>query len=421
MNLFTTHRFLPLFITQFLGAINDNLFKNALVMLVTYKLAPATGENAQLLVTLAAALFILPYFLFSATAGQVADCYDRARVARATKIMEIVVVCIGAVGFYLNQPYFLLFVLFCLGVQATFFGPVKYALLPEHLHDDELLAGNGYIEAGTFLAILLGTIAGGILILKPNGEHLISIAMIVVAVFGYIASRFIPNAPASSATVKINWNIATETWKIIQHDRKNKRVFRVILAISWFWLVGATFLSQFPTYAKDVLHGDETVVTLLLMLFSIGIGFGSILCNKLLKGEIKGTFVPWAALGLALFAGDVYFASNLPEYQGEHLLTYIEFASQAVYWRISFDLFAFAACGGVFIVPLYAIMQHESEPEFRARTIATNNVINAFFMVLSAIATLLMLKFGYSVPQVFLATAIGNAIMAIYMFIKLRK
>ncbi len=418
MNLLTTRRFLPLFITQFLGALNDNLFKNALVMLVTFKLAPATGENAQALVTMAAALFILPYFLFSATAGQVADMFDRAAVARVTKIVEIIVVGVGAAGFYLNNPYFLLFVLFCLGVQATFFGPVKYALLPQHLRDDELLAGNGYIEAGTFLAILLGTIAGGLLILQPAGETLISAAMLAVALVGYIASRFIPPAPSAGHIKKINWNIFSETWKIIQHDRKNPRVFTCIIAISWFWLAGATFLSQFPAYAKDVLHGDETVVTLLLVLFSLGIGAGSMLCSALLKGQIKSTFVPYAALGLAITAGDVYFASNLPPYTGENLLTAFQFMAMPQHFRVMFDLFAFALCGGVFIVPLYAIMQHDSDPEFRARTIATNNIINALFMVIAAVATLLMLNEGFSVPQVFLAMAIGNAAVAVYLFVR---
>jgi len=414
MSLLTTRRFLPLFITQFLGAFNDNVFKNALVMMITFKLAPSLGGSAQMLVTLAGAVFILPYFLLSATAGQVADKFDRARVARAAKAWEIFVVAVAACGFYLHNAYFLLFVLFCLGVQATFFGPVKYALLPQHLRDDELITGNAYIEAGMFMAILLGTIAGGVIILRPEGEHWIAASMVAVALGGYIASRFIPPAPAPSPGLSVSKDIARATWRIIQHDRKNPRVFKSIVAISWFWLVGATFLAQFPNYTKDILHGDETVVTLLLTLFSVGIGAGSLLCNLLLKGQVKATFVPYAALGLSLFAADLFFAYPGGVSEGA-LQNAWQFMAQPAHWRVMFDLFAFTVCGGLYIVPLYAIMQHDSDPNFRARTIATNNVLNALFMVASAIITLAMLAAGFSVLHVFLATAIANLPVAVWL------
>jgi acyl-[acyl-carrier-protein]-phospholipid O-acyltransferase / long-chain-fatty-acid--[acyl-carrier-protein] ligase len=407
-------RFLPLFITQFLGAFNDNVFKNALVMLITYKAATETGGNAQVLVTLAAGLFILPYLLFSATAGQLADKYDRAAIARIVKLVEIGLMAVAAAGFYTNSVYLLLGVLFCMGVHSTFFGPIKYALLPQHLHENELLAGNAYVEAGTFLAILIGTISGGLLIMHPEGAHLITFAIIAIAVLGYISSRYIPRAEAPSPSLRINWNFVQETWRIIQHDRKNTRVWRCIMGISWFWLVGATFLSQFPTYAKDVLHADETVVTMFLVAFSLGIGAGSLLCNMLLKGKVSSAYAPWAAFGITLFTIDLFFASANVVMAGEGIMNVGIFLAHAANWRILLDLCGVAICGGVFVVPLYAIIQHDSEPESRARTIASNNVINALFMVAAAIGTVAMLDASFTVPEVFLTMAILNVPVAFY-------
>jgi len=417
MSLLSSRRFLPLFITQFFGAFNDNLLKNSLVMLVTYRLSAQTGGNAQLLVTLAAGLFMLPFFLFSATAGQLADKYDRAKLSRIVKLVEIALMVIAAVGFFAHSPYFLLFVLFCMGVQATFFGPIKYALLPQHLHDDELLLGNAYIESGTFLAILLGTIIGGLLILQPGGEGWVSAAMVLFAVLGYLASRFIPGAPAPDPTLTVNRNIWRETWRIVGFSRENKAVFICILGISWFWLVGATFLSQFPGYAKDVIHSDETVVTLFLTVFSVGIGVGSMLCSKLLGGHIRTTYVPLAALGMTLFSFDIYIASLHPS-QGDSaaLIDAWHFMTSWNSWRIMGDLFLIAVSGGVYIVPLYAIMQHQSAPQHRARIIAANNVINALFMVAAAVLTLAMLAMAFTIPQVFLAVALANGVVAVVCY-----
>lgn len=415
-HLLASRRFLPLFITQFLGAFNDNVLKNALVMWITYKLTAQT--DTQLLITLAAGLFILPFFLFSATAGQLADKYDRARLTRIIKWAEIFLMLIAAAGFYMGNVYFLLFVLFCVGVQATFFGPIKYALLPQHLHEKELISGNAYIEAGTFLAILLGTILGGLLIMQPQGDHWIALAMVLFALGGYMASRFIPSAPAPMPTLSIDFNIFRQTWKIIQYDRKNRRVFLSILAISWFWLVGATFLSQFPTYAKNVLGGDETVVTLLLTLFSIGIGLGSMACNRLLKGEVSSKYTPYACVGISLFTIDLFFASSLAP--RSELLGAWAFLADSAHWRIIVDLLAIAICGGIFVVPLYAILQHDSDPQFRARTIASNNVINALFMVVAAVGTVAMLAANFTVPDVFLTIALLNSIAA-YVVIKIRR
>jgi len=411
-HLLFTRRFGPLFVTQFLGAFNDNVFKNALVVLIAYRLA-GPGE-AQMLVTLAAGLFILPYLLFSATAGQCADKYDRARIARIVKIAEIILMVIAAIGFAIGNAYFLLFVLFCMGVHSTFFGPVKFALLPQHLREGELIAGNAYIEAGTFLAILLGTILGGAGILHPQGLAIISGIVIGSAVLGYISSRFIPAAPGGQPGLKLNPNIAAQTWRVISHDKKNKTVFGAILAISWFWLVGATFLSQFPTYAKDVLLADETVVTLFLTVFSVGIALGSLLCNRLLRGAITMRLVPWGAWGIAVFGVDLYFASGsigLVAYEG--LMGVSTFLAQSGSVRILIDLLGIAISGGVFIVPLYAVMQHASDVGHRARTIATNNIMNALFMVGASLATMGALVGGLSVAQVFLLVSLATALVAL--------
>lgn len=411
--LLKTRRFLPLFLTQFLGAFNDNLFKNALVILITYRLAERTGQNAQMLVTAAAAIFMLPYVLFSGLAGQVADKFSRSKLARVTKLWELFIVSVAAVGFYLEGTYFLLFVLFCLGVQATMFGPIKYALLPQHLRDDELVAGNAFINGGTFLAILIGTITGGLLILAPGGDHLMAMGMIAVSLAGYAASRHIPDTPPANPDMKLDKNLFRQSWQMVAHDRKNRRVFRCIMGISWFWLLGATYLSQFPTLAKDVLHADETVVTFFLTLFSIGIAAGSGLCSWILGGQISHRTVRWGALGLSLFTIDLYFATRgiaAPE----TLSTLGDFLARPESWRVLIDLLGVPVSAGLFIVPLYAIMQHATEPTHRARTVASNNFINAFFMVLSGLLVMVMLGAQFTVPEVFLTLGIVNLGVVFY-------
>ena len=294
MSLLTSRRFLPLFLTQFLGAFNDNIFKNALIILITYRLVLQEGESAAHLVTLAAGIFILPFFLFSATAGQLADRYDRGRVARIVKLVEILLAVVAGIGFSLQSLPLLFAVLFGFGLHSTFFGPVKYALLPQHLQAGELLQGNAYIEAATFLAILLGTIGGGELMLH-GGTAILASALILCALGGYAASRLIPPAPAPASlqTTAIDWHLPRASMAVLRASSK-EGLMPLILAISWFWLVGATFLSQFPGLVKNDLHGEGAVVTLLLTIFSVGIGIGSLLCNRLLKGRVKLGIVPWA-------------------------------------------------------------------------------------------------------------------------------
>ncbi len=414
--LLKTRRFLPLFITQFLGAFNDNTFKNALVILITYRLATLSGLNAQILVTLAAGIFILPFFLFSATAGQLADKYEKSRLITIIKFIEIILMGLAALGFYLQNVSLLMFILFSLGTHATFFGPLKYAILPDHLHENELIAGNGLIEAGTFLAILLGTLLGGLLILHPNGESIISAIVFTIALSGWMASLFIPKANSDNRVLHVSYNIVKETFQLIKYSKKHWDIFLSILGISWFWLVGATFLSEFPVFAKDILHANENVVTFFLTVFSVGMAIGSLFCNKLLKGKVHATYVPLGALGMTLFMVDLYFAaSNVNPWHVGELITFSQFLQTFNGWRITFDLLFISICGGLYIVPLYAILQHRSEREHRARVIASNNIINALFMVVSAIATMLMLKIGFTVTQVFLAIAIANALVAIYI------
>lgn len=412
--LLATRRFAPLFFTQFLGAFNDNLFKNALVMLIAFKLPNISSDQAQTLIVLSGALFIFPYFVFSAMAGQLADKIDRARMARITKLWEIFIVLLGAIGFVGHHPIFLLMVLFALGMQSTFFSPIKYALLPQHLRDDELMIGNAFIEAGTFLAILLGTISGGVLVMQESGEWLIVGSTAVIALVGYIASRFIPVAPAPSPQLRIGYNIFVETWRMVANDRKNKRVFSAILAISWFWLVGAVFLSQFPTMGKEMIGSGEAVVTLFLAMFSVGIGIGSFLANSLSKGKITSRLTVPSLLALAIFTADLVWALSGIEKAAEPL-SIAMFLSQWSHIRILVDLLAIAISAGVYIVPLYAIMQHDSAPESRARTIATNNVINAIYMVVSAVVTIVLLQAGYNITHIFALLAAGSLWVAMWL------
>jgi acyl-[acyl-carrier-protein]-phospholipid O-acyltransferase/long-chain-fatty-acid--[acyl-carrier-protein] ligase len=412
--LLKTRRFLPLFVTQFLGALNDNLLKNALVILVTYRLAEAAGQNSQIMATVAAGLFILPFFLLSATAGRVADRFEKSRLVLYIKGAEILFMGIAAFGFRSDDSNLLFVVLFLMGVHSTFFGPIKYGILPEHLAADELLAGNALIEAGTYLAILLGTIAGGLLILAAGGVDAIAWALLLVAIAGFAASLFIPRTAASAPTLRVHLNIFADTLEMLGYARQRRDLFLAILAISWFWLIGATFLSQFPTFAKDVVGADNSVVTLFLTAFTIGIAAGSLVCNRLLKGEVSARFVPLAALGLSLFTFDLFEASRAVA-PGAALVDVPGFLAHLAGWRILADLVLVAACGGVFIVPLYALLQARTETSHRARIIAANNIWNALFMVAAAVATVALLELGFSVPQVFLTVAILNLGVAIWI------
>ncbi len=414
-DLLKERRFVPFFGVQFLGAFNDNVYKNALVIMLTFQAASMTTLSAGLLVNLCAGLFILPFFIFSATAGQLADKYEKALLTRLVKLFEIVIMLVGALGFYFLNLNLLLVALFMMGMHSTMFGPVKYAYLPQHLRKHELVGGNGLIDAGTFIAILLGTILGGTLIgIQPSGAMWVSGSAIVIAVLGYWVSRGVPVSPAPSPDLKVNWNAFTETWANLQFLRTNRTVFLSILGISWFWFYGAMFLSQFPNYTKAVLGGGEHVVTLLLAVFSVGIGLGSLLCEKLSGHKIEIGLVPFGSIGLTLFAVDLFFAS--PVTHSATPLGAMAFLQQPGSWRVLFDLALIGIFGGFYIVPLYALIQSRSEPGHQSRIIAGNNIVNAFFMVLAAGVAVLGLSFGMTIPQLFLLTAVLNALVAVYIY-----
>lgn len=415
-HLLKTRRFLPLFITQFLGAFNDNVFKNAMVILMTYRIAEVAGYNAQIMVTVAAGIFILPFLLFSATAGQLADKYEKSRLIKLIKFFEVILMVLASGALFLGSVPLLLTLLFLIGTQATFFGPLKYALLPEQLNDNELIAGNGLVEAGTFLSVLLGTLFGGILILTHYGVTIIACSIIMIAIFGFIASLSIPATQLERPEIKINFNIINETVRLLSYSRARWDLFLSILGISWFWLLGAVYLSEFPVFAKNVIHANEHVVTWFVALFSVGIAIGSMLCNRLLKGQVNATYVPIAAIGMSIFAFDMYWVANsVQAWPSVELMTLLDFLSTFSGWHISLDLLLLSVCGGLYTVPLYAILQQRSNPSHRARVIASNNVMNALFMVLAAIGTVTMLECNFTVNDVFLAIAILNVFVAIYI------
>jgi 1-acyl-sn-glycerol-3-phosphate acyltransferase len=414
-DLLKQRRFAPFFWTQFLGAANDNIYKNALVIFVAYNAAAGAALDANTLVNLAAALFILPFVVLSATAGQLADKYEKSRLIRFIKILEIAIMAIGTVGFVTHSLVLLFAALLLMGVHSTMFGPVKYAILPQSLRPDELIGGNGLVEMGTFVAILLGTITGGVLVAIPGiGPVLAGAAAIAVAVAGWLVSRAIPVTPAVAPDLVLNWNPVTETLKNLRFAYGNRVVWLSMLGISWFWFYGATFLTQFPNFAKDVLGGDEHVVTFLLALFSVGIGVGSLLCERLSGHKVEIGLVPFGSIGLTVFAVDLWLATR--DMHATGLAGIAQFVQEPGHLRVLADLMLIGMFGGFYIVPLYALVQERSEPAYRSRIIAANNILNALFMVASAGLAIGLLAAGLSIPYLFLTTAILNAVIALYIY-----
>lgn len=418
--LLKSKRFLPLFITQFFGAFNDNLFKNAFLIWFTYDVAQKLNMDAQIMVTIASGLFILPFFLFSALAGQLADKYEKSKLVKIIKIAEILIMGFSFIGFYFENINLLLALIFLMGIHSTFFGPIKYSLLPEHLKDSELVSGNALIEGGTFLAILLGTIIGGVTIRSQSGIEIISALVVFFAIIGYLSSCFIPKSHVLDKNLEISFNILSQTWKIINYAKKENTVWLSMIGISWFWFIGVTFLSQFPIYTKNIISGDEYIVTLFLSIFSIGIGIGSVMCNKLLKGKIDGRLVPFGSIGITIgiiiFCAASYFYNS--SITPDHLLSLKEFLSANIYsWLIILGLLTIAVFSGIYIVPLYAIMQHRSEEKYLSRIIAANNVLNALFMVISSIGVVALSKLNFSLLQIFLLVGIVN----IFVFFIIKK
>ncbi len=414
-SLLRQRRFAPFFWTQFLGAFNDNVFKTALLTILTYDTLNWTDLDPGLLNNLIPGLFILPFVLFSATAGQLADKFEKSRLVRYVKLMEIAIMLVAAYGWMTHNLWVLVAAVVGMGLHSTMFGPVKYAYLPQQLKKDELIGGNGLIEMGTFVGILLGEVLGAVLVVwKPHGLQLVTGFSITVAILGWLASRGIPNSPPAQADLKINWNPVTETVRNIGFSRKNRPVFLSILGNSWFWFYGAIIIAQFPLYAKTVLHGDHSVFVLLLTAFSLGIGAGSLLCERLSGHKIEIGLVPFGSIGLSIFGFDLYLASL--GYTNTATVDFAAFMLQQGAWRIVADCIMIGLFGGFFIVPLFAMIQTRCDPQHISRTIAGMNIMNALFMVGAALVAMALLKAGFTIPEIFMATALMNAVVAIYIF-----
>lgn len=415
--LLETRRFYPLFWTQFLGAFNDNFLKNALVILITFQTGKVAGIPSDQMVAVAGGIFILPFFLFSATSGQLADKFDKIQIIRWVKLAEIGIMLLASAGFVLHRYELLLFVLFLMGLHSTIFGPVKYSILPQHLEESELVGGNALIEAATFLAILLGTIGGGVLIsVSKIGPALVSVGLVAVAVAGYWVSRLVPSAPPLAPALKIDWNPWRPTAEVLRSIRGNRAIFLSILGISWFWLLGAAILSLLPPYCKDVLHTDQSGVTLFLALFSIGVGVGSLLCERLSRDQLELGLVPLGSIGLSLFVLDLFFVGTPEIVQPGEKASALQILANPSGLRIVLDLLLLSVFSGFFIVPLYTLVQERAEASQRSRVIAANNILNAFFMVVGSVLLVLFMKIGLTIPQIFLALALMNGVIAVYIY-----
>ncbi|UEL24923.1 MFS transporter [Pseudomonas fluorescens] len=413
--LLRTRRFLPFFVTQLLGAFNDNIFKQSLILAILYKLT--IDGDRSIWVNLCALLFILPFFLFSALAGQFGEKFNKDALIRAIKIGEIVIMAVGATGFLSNHLELMLLALFAMGTHSALFGPVKYSIMPQALHDDELVGGNGLVEMGTFLAILAGTIGAGIMMSSTHYAPIVAAAIVGVAVLGYLASRSIPRAAASTPELWLNWNIFSESWATLRLGLgQTPAVSRSIVGNSWFWFVGAIYLTQIPAYAKEWLYGDETVVTLILTVFSVGIALGSMLCEKLSGRKVEIGLVPFGSFGLTVFGLLLWWHSGgFPQnVQANDWLAVLGYGQA---WWVLFDILGLGVFGGFYIVPLYALIQSRTAENERARVIAANNILNALFMVVSAIVSILLLSVAkLSIPELFLVVSLLNIAVNTYIF-----
>ena len=407
-------RFAPFFATQALGAFNDNAFRQAMIVLVAFHLGLGDAE-VGFYSNIAPALFILPFFLFSASAGQLAEKYEKTRLIRYVKLFEIAAMALAAYGFHAKNVPLLLGVLFLMGLHSTMFGPIKYAILPQALKREELVGGNGLVEMGTSLAILFGMIAGGSLMaLEGHGPTAASMLVIATAVIGWLACRAIPPAPATAPELRFNWNPFTETWRVLGFVVRDRTVFNSVLGISWFWFFGGVFTAQLPNYTKLFLGGDESVAILVLALFSVGVGIGSLLCERLSGHKVEIGLVPLGSIGLSVFGIDLYFAqSGLATASG---IDAWGFLAAPGHWRIVFDMTLLGVFAGFYIVPLFALVQSRTPSHELSRVIAGNNIINALFMVVAAGFGLGLGALGLSIPQIFLATALLNVAVAAYIY-----
>ncbi len=414
--MFFTKRFFPYFVTQCLGALNDNIYKNILLLMVTYSQIDSLPMSVDLFVNLAAGLFILPFFLFSAHAGAIADNMDKAKLIRRLKLIELVIMSCAATAIMTQSAILMLVLLFMTGTQSAYFGPVKYALLPQALKSDELVKGNAWVEIGTFLSILIGTLSAGLLLAVPNGMIIASCIVITLSLLGFLSSANIPDLPSKKSD-KVKFEPITGLKKTLKLAQKQPGIWMSILAISWFWFMGATYLTQFPNFAREHLFADSTVVSLLLALFSVGIATGSWLCEKLSFNQVELGILPFGILGLTTFSADLLWAVPAIESFPSQYYDVQSFVAQSSHIRVMIDLFLVGVSGGVFIVPLYAFIQSRSEEGECAQSIAANNIMNALFMVASAAVSILVLSvFEFSIVELFAILAVGNFIVAIYVY-----
>lgn len=422
-HLLSTRRFLPMFMTQFLGALNDNVYKQALLLVITYGWINQQSTSVSTLNNLAALLFILPYFIFSATAGQIADKYERARLVRGIKILEITIMLIGSAGFLLGHLWLLLLALFLMGTHSTFFGPIKYAILPEILKPNELMSGNALFQSGTSMAILIGMILGGAVISASDGNLLwISLTIVTIAILGYFSSRFILKQNVSTPDLEIDWNFFRTSFQTLKYAKSIPLIYLVLLGNSWYWFYGATYLTQIPQLTQQNLHASENVVSLLLTFFSVGIGIGSLLCRRIGGTEVNLKMVPIGAIGLTVFA--LYLAASLafvPVRTGELLHLSDVFQQGWSYYHVMLAVTLLGISGGFYIVPLYAMMQAYSPRSHRARVVAANNILNAVFMVSSAIFSIIILSIlKIDIKILFCITAVLSAIFSVWLLVRLK-
>ena len=416
--LLTERRFAPFFSTQFLGAFNDNVFRNGLIIVITFQSVSIFDLNVSQMANIAGALFILPFFLFSAGAGQLADKYEKSRLMRMIKLIEIVLMCLAAFCFMSGNYEILFLVLFLMGFQSTMFGPVKYAYLPQKLDVTELVGGNALVESGTYLAIILGLVVGGLAVAIDPGNHmLLSGCLIGIAVTGYLSSRAIPETPAVDPDLRLKWNLVRETKTIVDFAREDRSVFLSILGISWFWFFGSAMTLQIPAYTLDILNGNEEITTILLVAFAVGVGIGSLLCERLSGHRVEIGLVPLGSIGLSVFAIDLYFAQ--PEMSTMAVSTTSELLSRPGSSRILFDIAMLGAAGGIYSVPLYALIQERAPRHHLSRIIAANNILNSLFIVSAAILALVTLNAGLSIPEFFVLIALMNAAFAAWIYLSL--
>jgi MFS family permease len=422
-HLLSTRRFLPMFITQFFGALNDNVYKQALLLVITYGWINQQAADVSTLNNLAALLFILPYFIFSATAGQIADKFERSQLIRGIKVLEIVIMLIGSAGFLLGNLWLLLLALFMMGTHSTFFGPIKYAILPEILKPNELMSGNALFQSGTSIAILIGMILGGAVISVSQGNLIwISLTVVIIAILGYLSSRFILKQQVSSPELKIDWNFFRTSFQTLKYAKSLPLIFMILLGNSWYWFYGATYLTQIPQLTQQNLHASENVVSLLLTFFSVGIGVGSLLCRRIGGSEVNIKMVPIGAIGLTLFA--FYLALSLafvPERTGAMMNVADMFNHGAIYYHVMLAVTLLGISGGFYIVPLYAMMQAYSPRSHRARVVAANNILNAVFMVSSAIFSIIILSvLKIDIKILFSITAVLSAGFTLWLLYRLK-